>query len=107
MSKTAFIVAIVGLAILNGMFSPFLLALALGPVMIIAPAVFASSVGMLFFSSSILLATLTIMLAGVPAALYERFTGLENSTPASMWIWFAGTAIITLSAVFHFLGIGF
>jgi len=106
MSKNGFIVAIVGFAIVNGMFSP-LLPQALGAVLIMAPAFFTTSIGLLFFVSSLLLSTLTIMLAGVPAALYERFTGASESTPASMWIWLAGTALITLPAVVQFLEVGF
>ena len=107
MTKNGFIVAIAGFAILNGMFSPFLLPLALGPVLIMAPAFFATSIGLLLFVSSLLLSTLTIMLAGVPAGLYERFIGAEDSTPASMWIWLAGTAFLTLPALFQLLRIGF
>ena len=106
MSKNGFIVAIVGFAILNGMFSP-LLPQAIGAVLIMAPAFFASSISLLFFVSSLLLSTLTIMLAGIPAALYERATGAEESTPISMWIWLAGTALFTLPALNQFLNIGF
>jgi hypothetical protein len=98
MSKNSFVFAILSFAIVNGIFSP-LLPQALAAVLIMGPAFFASSIGVLFFFSSLLLATLTIMVAGVPAALYERFTGAEESTEVSMWIWLAGTAIITLPAV--------
>lgn len=106
MTKNGFIVAIAGFAILNGMFSP-LLPQAIGAVLIMAPAFFATSIGLLFFLSSLLLSTLTIMVAGVPAALYERYTGAEDSTPVSMWIWLAATALFTLPAVTQFLEIGF
>ena len=106
MSKNGFIVAIVGFAILNGMFSP-LLPQAIGAVLIMAPAFFASSISLLFFVSSLLLSTLTIMLAGIPAALYERATGAEESTPISMWIWLASVAFLTLPALNQFLNIGF
>ena len=106
MTKNGFIVAIVGFAILNGMFSP-LLPQAIGAVLIMAPAFFASSISLLLFVSSLLLSTLTIMLAGVPAALYERAMGAEESTPTSMWIWLAGSALLTLPALNKFLEIGF
>lgn len=105
MSKNSFIVAIVGFAIVNGMFSP-LLPQALGAVLIMAPAFFATSIPLLFFVSSILLATLTIMLAGVPAALYERLTGAADSTPVSMWIWLATTAVLSLPALPNLIAIG-
>ena len=54
-----------------------------------------------------MLATATIILAGIPAALYERFVGAkDDSTEASLWIWLAGTAILTLPAIGNFLKIG-
>lgn len=105
MSKNSFIVAIVGFAILNGMFSP-LLPQAIGAVLIMAPSFFATSIPLLFFFSSILLATLTIMLAGVPAAIYEHLAGTERSTPVSMWIWLAVAALLTLPAIQQFIAIG-
>ena len=38
---------------------------------------------------------------------YERATGAtEDSTEASLWIWLAGTAILTLPAVGNFLKFG-
>lgn len=106
MSRNSFIFAILGFAIVNGIFSP-LLPQALAAVLIMGPAFFATSISILFFFSSLLLATLTIMVAGVPAALYERFTGAEESSAVSMWIWLAGAAIITLPAVIQLLDMKF
>ena len=49
----------------------------------------------------------TIIVAGIPAALYERFTGVtEDSTDVSLWIWLAGTALLTLPAIGNFFQIG-
>ena len=57
--------------------------------------------------SSLMVSTATIILGGIPAALYERFTGAkDDSTPVSLWIWLAGTAILTLPAVGNFLQFG-
>ena len=106
MSRNSFIFAIVGFAIINGMFSP-LLPQALGAVLIMGPAFFATSISILFFFASILLATLTIMVAGVPAALYERATGASDSTQVSMWIWLACSGVLTLPAIIQFLDVGF
>ena len=106
MSRNSFIFAIVGFAIINGMFSP-LLPQALGAVLIMGPAFFATSISILFFFASILLATLTIMVAGVPAALYERAPGASDSTQVSMWIWLACSGVLTLPAIIQFLDVGF
>jgi len=37
---------------------------------------------------------MTLVLAGVPAALYERAKGLKESTPVSIGIWLAGTLML-------------
>jgi hypothetical protein len=100
-----FVLAIVGFAIVNGMFSPLLRTI-FAALLLFAPAFFAESLAILFFLSSITLATLTIMLAGVPAALYERYYDLRESTAASMYIWLFCTAILTLPAVLTFLELG-
>lgn len=105
MSLQPFILGIVGFAILNGMFSP-LLRTVFAALLLFSPAFFAASLPILFFLSSITLATLTIMVAGVPAALYERYHGLPESTPTSMYIWLFATAILTLPAVLTFLEVG-
>ena len=51
-------------------------------------------------------ATLSVLLGGVPAALYERATGVTDSDLASMWLWLAGTALLALPAVMLFLEVG-
>jgi hypothetical protein len=57
--------------------------------------------------SSLMVSTATIILGGIPAAIYERVIGAkDDSTPVSLWIWLAGTAILTLPAAGNFLQIG-
>ena len=54
-----------------------------------------------------MVSTATIILAGIPAAIYERFIGAkDDSTVVSMWIWLAGTAILTLPAIGNFFNVG-
>ena len=54
-----------------------------------------------------MLSTATVILAGIPAALYERYVGAkDDSTDTSLWIWLAGTAILAIPAVGNFLRIG-
>jgi hypothetical protein len=56
--------------------------------------------------ASLMVSTATIVLGGIPAAIYERFVGAtEDSTEASLWIWLAGTALLTLPAVGNFFAI--
>ena len=54
-----------------------------------------------------MLSTATVILGGIPAALYERYIGAkDDSTVVSLWIWLAGTAILTIPAIGNFLKIG-
>jgi hypothetical protein len=54
-----------------------------------------------------MVSTATIILGGIPAALYERFAGVrDDSNVVSLWIWLAGTALLTLPAIGNFLQIG-
>jgi hypothetical protein len=71
-----------------------------------AEPLFGSTAAIAYFAS-MMLSTGTIILAGIPAALYERFVGAkEDSTVASLWIWLAGSALLTLPAIGNFLSIG-
>ena len=54
---------------------------------------------LIFYFASLMLSTATIILGGIPAAIYERLAGIEgNSTPTSLWIWLAGTGVLTIPA---------
>ena len=54
-----------------------------------------------------MLSTATIILGGIPAAIYEHVIGAkEDSTEASLWIWLAATGLLTLPAMGNFFTIG-
>jgi hypothetical protein len=102
MRKDAFTVGIVGFGAANGMhFSPYF-----DPaIVLMRPFVqvtfFTSSPIVIFYITSLMVATLSIMIAGVPAAIYERVTGLKRSNGVSFGIWFAAVALITLPTVMN------
>ena len=51
--------------------------------------------------------TATIIIGRIPAALYERYAGIKgDSDQVSLWIWLAGTALLTLPAIGNFFQIG-
>jgi hypothetical protein len=54
--------------------------------------------------TSLSLALGTLLLAGIPAALYERIRGLKSSTPVSLAIWLLAAALLALPAVMRLLG---
>ncbi len=105
MINQPYIIGIMLFATINGIFSPFLLAL-VPFVLALTPAFFVDSTAFIFFLSSLILSTLTIILGGIPAALYERWIGAKESTGFSMWLWLAGVGLLTLPAASHFFEFG-
>ena len=104
MSRNSFIVAIMSFGLISGLFSPAL------PIMFVivtglAPGLLISSIQIVFMIASILTATVTIMFAGIPAAIYERMSGLQDSNETSWFIWLACTAVLALPAVINGIGL--
>lgn len=89
------IVAIVGLGIVAGMFSPlrdqaFVLMVAF------APAFFIGSPALILYLTMLFVSAMTIIIGGVAAAAFERATGRGESDDASLAVWAAATALIAL-----------
>ncbi len=96
MQSDVLLVATAGLSLLNGMpFSPVLL-----PFLALLKALMAgtwlASPIVVTYLASIMASATTLVLAGVPAALYERAKGLERSTAMSLGIWLAGTLLLVV-----------
>ncbi|NJM29938.1 MAG: hypothetical protein HC855_07365 [Rhizobiales bacterium] len=92
------IVIVVGLAILNGLFSPALI-LVFALQGIWYPFFLPPMLPVVFMASSLIVSTFTLMIGGVPAAIYERLTGASASTFVSGLIWLAGVVLLTLPAM--------
>jgi hypothetical protein len=108
MDRTLYYVAIAFFGMINGLFNQVWLLFALIQVQILAPALLFGSTSLTLLFSSLMVSTATIILGGIPAALYERFVGAkDDSTEVSLWIWLAGTALLTLPAVGNFFEMGF
>ncbi|MCC6947323.1 MAG: hypothetical protein IT539_06080 [Bradyrhizobiaceae bacterium] len=105
MVSQPYVVAMLFFAIINGIFSPFLFAL-FPFVLALTPALFVDSVGFVFYLSSLIFATMTLIVGGIPAALYERWTGATESTGFSKWLWLAGVGLLTLPAAANFFRFG-
>ncbi len=91
------------LSLLNGMhFSPFF-----DPAFILlrpfAAGFFVSSPLVLLYLTSIFVSLCTLLIGGLPAALYERLRGLPRSTPVSLGIWAGGVALLASPTL---LGLG-
>ena len=107
MPRHFYFIGIAFFGMVNGLFNQLWLLFALIHVQILAPALLFGSVPLTLMFSSLMVSTATVILGGIPAALYERFVGAnEDSTEASLWVWLAGTALLTLPAMGNFIGIG-
>ena len=107
MDRNLYYVGIAFFGMINGIFNQLALLFALIHVQILAPALLFGSVPLTLMFSSLMVATGTIILGGIPAALYERFVGAkDNSTEASLWIWLAGTGVLTIPAIGNFIQVG-
>jgi hypothetical protein len=59
-----------------------------------------------FQLTSWVIAAMTVLVAGVPAALYERATGSKESGPTSLRVWFLATAGLSLPGILGAAGLG-
>lgn len=107
MDRNFYYIGIAFFGMINGLFNQLWLLFALIHVQIISPALLFGSVPLTLMFASLMVSTATIILGGIPAALYERFMGAkDDSSEVSLWIWLAGTGILTIPAIGNFLKIG-
>lgn len=107
MDKKYYFIGIAFFGMVNGLFNQVALLYALLHVQVLAPALFFGSTGLTLMFSSLMVSTATVIVAGIPAAIYERVTGVkDDSNAASLWIWLAGTALLTLPAMGNFFEFG-
>ena len=107
MPRHFYFIGIAFFGMVNGLFNQTALLFALIHVQILAPALLFGSVPLTLMFASLMVATATIILAGIPAVIHERIVGAkDDSTEASLWIWLAGSGLLTLPAMGDFLRIG-
>ena len=53
----------------------------------------------LFYVTPLAIAALTVLIAGIPAAIYERIRGLDASTVVSLGIWLVATVLLSLPTI--------
>jgi hypothetical protein len=103
MDRTFYYIGIALFGVVNGLFNQTWLLFALLHAQILSPALLFWSVGLTLMFASLMVSTATIILGGIPAAIYEHIIGAkEDSTEVSLWIWLAGTALLTLPAMGNF-----
>jgi hypothetical protein len=104
--RSLYYIGIAFFGMINGIFNPLFFFVFQVSVYLMAEPLFSSTAAIAYFSS-LMLSTGTVILAGIPAALYERYAGAkDDSTVVSLWIWLAGAGLLTLPAIGNFLSIG-
>ena len=107
MDRNFYYVAIAFFGMINGLFNQGLVPFAYLFAKVLAPALLFGSESLTLLFASLMASTATIIGGGIPAAFYERYIGAtDDSTEVSLWIWLAGTGILTLPAVGNFFDIG-
>jgi hypothetical protein len=108
MNRNLYYVGIAFFGMINGLpfFSPlYLPAFAYSAQLMAAPLF--GNVNLIAYFASLMLSTGTVILAGIPAAIYESHVGAkDDSTDTSLWIWLVGTAILAIPAAGNFLRVG-
>ena len=99
MQTDVLLIATAAASLLNGMpSSPVLLPFVALMKPLLLGTWFSSPI-VLTYLASIMASATTLVLAGVPAALYERVRGLERSNAVSLGIWLGCTLLLTLPAL--------
>lgn len=107
MDRNIYYIGIAFFGMINGIFNQTALLFAIIHLQILAPALLFGSTALTLMFSSLMVSTATIIIAGIPAAIYERVIGAkDDSTIASLWVWLAGTALLTLPAMGNFIEFG-
>ena len=95
MNPRTLFIAVLGVTLLNGFVSPAVpVVFLLSPVWM--PEFAPRSPIAVFYGTSLIVSVSTLMLAGVPAALFERLTGRQDSDMASMLVWLGAAVLLTL-----------
>ncbi|MGE0766963.1 MAG: hypothetical protein AB7L90_10905 [Hyphomicrobiaceae bacterium] len=103
MQRDVLLVSVAAVSLLNGMhFSPLF-----DPVFFLLRPFVASILSsglVLFYLTSIFISLMTLVIGGIPAAIYERVKGQPESSPVSIGIWLAGTIVAALPGILGAVG---
>jgi hypothetical protein len=95
---------ILGVAVLNGIFSPYLvLVLQLAPIWL--PTWAPDEPSTVFYVASLITATTTLLVGGVPAAILERAMPVFADTIGSRLLWLIGCLVLSLPALIRLVGV--
>jgi hypothetical protein len=99
MGSNPYAIGIMAVAIVNGIFSPFFVVTSQVMISAIMPFLLLGGASLVAFFGSLIAATATIILAGIPSALFERLTGRKESDAASYSIWLVTAIVISFPGI--------
>ncbi|HJU32433.1 MAG TPA: hypothetical protein VJ740_13300 [Hyphomicrobiaceae bacterium] len=59
-----------------------------------------------YYLTSAAITVMTLLIGGVPAAIYERVRGLQQSSPGSLIVWLAATLLLTWPTLLRLVTLG-
>lgn len=92
--------AVMLVSLINGLFSPAV-PISWGLMPFLFPILAETSPAVVIMSGSLALAVSTLVVSGVPAAVYERIAD-ARATPTSAWIWLGGAVALSLPTIWAF-----
>jgi hypothetical protein len=99
LKRDVLLVATAGCSLVNGMhFSPWFDPVAILMKPFLAGTLLGSPIVFLYLTS-LFISLMTIAIAGIPAAVYERVRGLEHSDAGSLGLWLAATVMLAIPAL--------
>jgi hypothetical protein len=106
MERNFYYVGIAFFGMINGMFNPLMVIAYIWSKVLVSYLLFEVE-PLIFVFAALMLSTGTIILGGIPAAIYEHFAGAkDDSTVTSLWIWLAGTGILAIPSIGSFFQLG-
>lgn len=95
MNTHTIFIAILGVTLLNGFVSPVLpLVFVMSPIWL--PEFVPPTRIVLLYGSSLIVSVATLVLSSVPAGVFERATGREESDQTSMLVWLGAAILLTV-----------
>ncbi|MBS4048588.1 MAG: hypothetical protein KG075_19745 [Alphaproteobacteria bacterium] len=95
MTPHTLFVAILGITLLNGFVSPVIpLVFIMAPVWL--PEFVPPTRIVLLYGTSLIVSVATLVISSVPAGLFERLTGREESDQTSMLVWLGAAILLTV-----------
>lgn len=95
MNPQTIFIAILGVTLLNGFVSPVIpLVFIMSPVWL--PEFVPPTRIVLLYGTSLIVSVSTLMVSAVPAGIFERLTGREETDQTSMLVWLGAAVLLTL-----------